>query len=46
MNELLHLVAQVDLSSAAKIIRFTDWQAEDGTKAGLEAVIEQNMEKA
>jgi hypothetical protein len=36
--EFNRLIADVDLSTAAKITAFKRWQDEDGSKAGLEAL--------
>lgn len=40
VSELHSMVAKVDLSSSDKIIKFKNWQHQDGTKAGLLKLLE------
>jgi len=42
LAEFDKMVACVDLSSTANIVRFKSWQNDDGSKAGLENVIKLN----
>lgn len=42
LAEFDKMVASVDLSSTANIVRFKSWQNDDGSKAGLENVIKLN----
>lgn len=41
-DEFFSMVAKVDLTSAEKLQQFKTWQNNDGTKAGLEKLINGN----
>jgi predicted KAP-like P-loop ATPase len=42
VEEFNHLIAQVDTSTSEKYNRLQNWRVNDGSKAGLERVIEEN----
>ena len=42
-QELHQMVAQVDISDIDSIKRFKDWQNNDGTKEGLQEIIDEQF---